>query len=443
MCLCIAKQGVGITADMCSGKLSRNDWIATLAAVGAKQVGGELGSANQAVALKLNSAANGRDFMLFTVPIRPLPQLGLSWGVFPVMIKQIAQFTVGQTTDSDGAGGALGAWPRLGDVSRAFADSDGNNQVNGDSRTRIFRTTNVPVGESLLAVIATVELPPSWSTVSAANRDHAPNKRDNDDAWLWVQLTAGFVFLALFIEALWLLWRSRRLGFVSKILMAGVLLSGFDAGSASAQVHIDLLATRDSNSVSFQALAREVAARTSLELSPKPELLSTFNDTASSGPWIWTNNPTTLAAKNGQISDQGRLWLKRGGILIIDGVQPQGTLERLFEPLMRSTVRPSGWMALPPDHEFMRSFYLLSSLPTCKGRAWRIFSFDGRVAAIESPYSNLALLQDRPLQWSCESNVNYEQHVRIFVNLMMMAFTTDYKKDQIHLPEILKRLRVP
>lgn len=455
MCFCVAKQDVGITADMCSGKLSRNDWIATLAAVGAKQVGGELGATTQAVAMKLNSAANGRDLMVFTVPIRPLPQMGLTWGVFPVMVKQMAQFTMGQTTGDDGAGGTLGAWPRLGDVSRAFADREGNiesntsgsgngnSNGNSDSRTRVFRTTNVPVGESLLAVVATVELPPSWSTVSAANRDHAPNKRDNDDAWLWVQLTAGLVFLSLLVEALWLVWRSRKVASVTKLSIAVLLLSGFYSGRVSAQVHIDWLSARDSNSVSFAALAREVSGRTSLELSPKPEMLSTFNDTASSGPWIWTNNPMALATKNGQISDQGRLWLKRGGILIIDGAQPQGTLERLLEPLMHTTVRPSGWMALPPDHEFMRSFYLLSSLPTCKGRPWRIFSFDGRVVAIESPYSNLALLQDSPVRWSCESNINYEQHVRIFVNLMMMAFTTDYKKDQIHLPEILKRLRVP
>jgi hypothetical protein len=71
-----------------------------------------------------------------------------------------------------------------------------------------------------------------------------------------------------------------------------------------------------------------------------------------------------------------------------------------------------------------------------------VFSFDGRVAAIETPYSVLSILEDKASKWTCEGNVPYEQHVRIFVNLMMMAFTTDYKRDQIHLPEILKRLRV-
>jgi hypothetical protein len=115
----------------------------------------------------------------------------------------------------------------------------------------------------------------------------------------------------------------------------------------------------------------------------------------------------------------------------------------MFDPLMEGTVRPTGWMSMPPDHEFMRSFYLLNSLPTCKGRPWKIFSFDGRVVAIAAPYSLLSSLQDQPVKWSCESNVTYEQQVRIFVNLLMMAFTTDYKRDQIHLPEILKRLRVP
>lgn len=138
-----------------------------------------------------------------------------------------------------------------------------------------------------------------------------------------------------------------------------------------------------------------------------------------------------------------RLWLKRGGLLILDGTQSDDALDKLFEPLMRGTVKPSGWMAMPPDHEFMRSFYLLNSLPTCRGKSWRIFSFDGRVTAIAVPYSLLSSLQDQPAKWSCEGQVAYEQQVRIFINLMMTAFTTDYKRDQIHLPEILKRLRVP
>jgi hypothetical protein len=129
--------------------------------------------------------------------------------------------------------------------------------------------------------------------------------------------------------------------------------------------------------------------------------------------------------------------------LVVDAPQPQQSLDKLFEPLMAGTVKPSGWMALPPDHEFMRSFYLLSSVPTCKGQQWRIFALDGRVAAIVSPYSLLSQLRDQPEKLNCEGNITYEQNVRIFVNLMMMAFTTDYKRDQIHLPEILKRLRIP
>jgi len=34
-----------------------------------------------------------------------------------------------------------------------------------------------------------------------------------------------------------------------------------------------------------------------------------------------------------------------------------------------------------------------------------------------------------------------EKGYRAFINLLMVALTTDYKKDQVHLPEILKRLR--
>ena len=41
----------------------------------------------------------------------------------------------------------------------------------------------------------------------------------------------------------------------------------------------------------------------------------------------------------------------------------------------------------------------------------------------------------------CSGGPTGEQATRAFVNLLMVALATDYKKDQIHLPEILKRLR--
>jgi hypothetical protein len=438
LCRCIAKFSVGITNDMCTDRLTREQWIATLVNVGAKQIGGDVGFANQAVAMRLVEEKRGVDFTILTVPLRPQAQYGITWGSFPVLVRQLSAFTTGQVSGgSVDAEGLRGLWPRVPDVSSVLTSAD------AASRTQILRETNIPVGESMLAYMATGDLPPSWTSAGSGGRVHSPSKRDSEDPFPWIRILVGCVFLAFVVEAFWL-WRRERSKRAAASIFVFIAMSLFvHSESSSAQVRIEWLGQKPSSVFQFQTLAREVSSRTSLEFSHQAEYLSNFDDASAQLPWLWTSTPGGLAGKDGKVSSLGRLWLKRGGILIIDGTQSEKNLETMFEPLMQGTVRPSGWMVMPPDHEFMRSFYLLNSLPTCKGHPWKIFSFDGRVVAISSPYSLLASLQDQPAKWSCESNVTYEQQVRIFVNLLMMAFTTDYKRDQIHLPEILKRLRVP
>ena len=81
-------------------------------------------------------------------------------------------------------------------------------------------------------------------------------------------------------------------------------------------------------------------------------------------------------------------------------------------------------MADAPDHEIMVSFHLLNSLPDCGGEVWKYYSFDKRVAILNIPYGFLnSLERGKP---SCVSLDNYkEQSMRIFINLLMVALTTD------------------
>ena len=439
LCQCLANLGARIEAGMCHNQMSRADWIELLRAVGARQVGGNVGEASGSIAMMLSGADLPRNLVSFTVPVRPVPEIGLSWGIFPIMVRDLMLFSQGKSLGGGDAAGAGAAWPRLADVAAAVPSEESA----AEQWNQIFRSTNVPVGESLIAVVPTSDLPSSWASSMSLGKGGIRSGRESEDAKVWVWFLSGLVLIILSLEGLWF-WRStRRNAAVNSLVI--LLASAFlmMAKPAQAKARLDLLGPEGQGAVTFQALTREVASRTSLELSADPQLFRQFDEKTASSPWLWISKAALLADKNGHITDGGRLWLKRGGIIIFDGPQPTGALEKLMEPLMSGTVRPTGWMAMPADHEFMRSFYLLNSLPACKGRFWRIFSFDGRVVAIEAPYSNLRLLQDKPVAWACEGQVSYEQHVRIFVNLMMTAFTTDYKRDQIHLPEILKRLRVP
>ena len=440
LCHCLAKLGARVSTDMCHSQMARGDWIELLRAVGARQVGGQVGEASGSVAMMLAANDISRTIIAFSLPVRPMPEVGLSWGVFPIMVKDLMLFSQGKTMDGDGASfGSRSAWPRIADVASAVSTDDSMT----DQWTQNFRLTNVPIGESLFAVVSSDELPSSWTSSISLAQGVTRGGRESEDSRLWVWFLAGLILFIMLIEVVWFWRSSRQKSVVSAValLWASMLLMPVD--HANARARLDLLGTEGQTSPAFQTLSREVASRTSLELSPRPQLFRQFDESSASSPWIWVSKASLLADKTGHILDAGRLWLKRGGMVVFDGPQLPGVLEKLLEPLMVGTVRPTGWMAMPADHEFMRSFYLLNSLPTCRGRIWRIFSFDGRVVAIESPYSSLRLLQDNPTAWSCEGQVSYEQHVRIFVNLMMTAFTTDYKKDQIHLPEILKRLRVP
>jgi len=84
---------------------------------------------------------------------------------------------------------------------------------------------------------------------------------------------------------------------------------------------------------------------------------------------------------------------------------------------------------------------LLDALPGCNGEIWRGFSYDGRLAILAIPYGFINALQDQGVAPPCKNAPDQERGTRIFINLIMVALATDYKRDQIHLPEILKRLR--
>jgi hypothetical protein len=443
ICQCLSKSRLFQRNVACTSNMSRDVMMTSLMDLGGVQIGGEMGQVRGALGVRLPKASGSVDVAVFSVPLRPDSSSGVSWGTFPLMIRDLSRFLLSPSDPHnriDDAGPRL--WPRISDVSVL------SRMASSVEALRIANETNVPIGESMLGVTPSNELPPSIGTVAGSGTHHAPNKRDSDDPGPWVHLLAAVIVGAMVFEGLWRLWvlytgyrdRSFRRAAGLMLLMAFV----GDFGSAvRAEVAIQWMSDRGSSKLTYLNLAREVAARTSIELSPQASMLKQFDSVAAASPWIWTPSPSKIASGDGLLRHDAVLWLKRGGLLVLDGETSDQQNERLMSEFKSLQSGQSGWTDIPPDHEFMRSFYLLSALPACRGRSWKIYTFDGRVAIIAVPYSLLGQLQDNPLKWSCDGSANYEQQVRIFVNLFMMALTTDYKRDQIHLPEILKRLRFP
>ena len=144
--------------------------------------------------------------------------------------------------------------------------------------------------------------------------------------------------------------------------------------------------------------------------------------------------------KKGLLNSRLAKWLKRGGFLILENVPSLSELKNLTKrgfSFQRSVGR---WHPIPPDHEIMRSFYLIDALPRCYKRSWYGFEFDQRLAIISIPYDFLESLRSEKVNPNCDKILTKERNTRIFINTLMVALTTDYKKDQIHLPNILKRL---
>ena len=210
-----------------------------------------------------------------------------------------------------------------------------------------------------------------------------------------------------------------------------ILCSALLALPAAAQVEIvstmpasrqAASATQSAPLLTFKQLAHSVSQRTSVSLSPRLRIVNDYTKHA----WLWVE---TIHAPH-KLSQ----WLKKGGMLIVSGSPPAFTAKTFPATLGK-------WQHVPLDSALMRSFYLLNSLPTCNNKNWQVFMFHQRMAIVAIPYPLLAYLSDQPRKHPCLSAKDKETHIRVFINLLMVALATDYKKDQVHLPEILKRLR--
>ncbi len=200
----------------------------------------------------------------------------------------------------------------------------------------------------------------------------------------------------------------------------------------------------------YQQIAREVTSSTSITMSPMPNVLNSksFQDASKVVPWLWVRSShinQLLSEKNFDLAE----WLKRGGMLILlhDGPRSSGEqventyLESLKKTISNSSLAGGEWRAIPAEHSLLRSYYLLKSLPTCDGHVWNEFRRHDRPLVLSIPYDLVSGVADNATSNTCLDKIPRDIMKRLMVNIAMLAMTTHYKSDQIHLPEILKRLR--
>jgi hypothetical protein len=145
-----------------------------------------------------------------------------------------------------------------------------------------------------------------------------------------------------------------------------------------------------------------------------------------------------------------RNYLSYGGFLFIDDNSARA--DSAFSASVRKMVsalfpqNPLG--KISRDHSIFRSFYLLN---TVSGRSivkpyLEGISIKGRtVLVVSSNDQGGAWSRNKLGHWNYDVMAGgYRQRqlaIRLGVNIIMYALTLDYKKDMVHLPIILERLR--
>ena len=426
----------------CENVESRNHWLGLMPSLGAFQIGGELGTLANSLAFNKIDKNSGMGMLAFTIPLRPT-LAGINHAQFPIFLKQILAWQ--KMVDSDGTNLAAD-WPRTEDIATSLWAVKRNNDDDKPMKTSLHQMSNVPVGESLLANAKEVELPPKFIMGNDWSKQQLPVKKDKDDPLPWLKFGVLLVLIFCALEALVGIGGHFRkmLAKGSSAALLVVLIAGLNI-TDKADAGIEVSTIGYSSGLGMEELSREVAHRTSLDLNVTPDSYSVFDPKILNAPWIWTKSLQQLINAKGEFKPQVATWMRRGGLLIIDGAVPEESLRTLTSelvPARLATQNNGSWMPIPPDHELMRSFYLLDALPVCGNQFWKGYHFDGRLAIVQIPLGFLDYLNGLPSAASaCGNGINKERSIRIFVNLLMVALATDYKKDQIHLPEILKRLR--
>jgi hypothetical protein len=212
----------------------------------------------------------------------------------------------------------------------------------------------------------------------------------------------------------------------------------------------------DISKAGLEGLSEVLRNRTSVEPGD-PVALDLEHDEPRLYPliyWPITSSQPTLSPLAAASLDR---YLRTGGIIFIDTRDQQLSFDRPasgnpdLKRLLGGVETPP-LIAMPQDHVLTKSFYLLSDMPGRwqGGKVW-IEAGSGRVndgvTAIvigANDYAGAWAVDQRGrglLPVTPGGETQREISFRVGVNLVMHALTGNYKDDQVHLPDIMQRLR--
>lgn len=213
-----------------------------------------------------------------------------------------------------------------------------------------------------------------------------------------------------------------------------------------------LLGPPPSTQPSYSKFRKFLTQHTSLTMTDEAQYISADLTEIYRHPWLFVQDMSAIRdasssasrtgwpqAPPGGLHPQLVRWLLHGGTLIIASSTPAAELAQLTAA---PELHQGGtWQPIGADHELQRSFYLLAGMPPCGEHSWQEFRLDQRMAILIVPAGLVAAITDTPATANCWRRLGGRHTFRLMTNLIMVILTTNYKQDQIHIRETLKRIR--
>ena len=200
----------------------------------------------------------------------------------------------------------------------------------------------------------------------------------------------------------------------------------------------------------LRSLLAQVTRRTSIEVNREPIALNISDPNLFHHPFVYMGGDEAFDSFPEKDLKVLRHYLSYGGFLFIDDNSAEADSE--FDASVRSLVSAlfpqNPLQKISRSHSIFRSFYLLNSVsgrsiikPYLEG-----ISIKGRTVLVYSSNDQGGAWSRSKLgQWNHEviagGHRQRQFSIRLGVNIIMYALTLDYKKDMVHLPIILERLR--
>ncbi len=200
----------------------------------------------------------------------------------------------------------------------------------------------------------------------------------------------------------------------------------------------------------WKRLLYEVEGTTSVECEPRSVRLAPEDPAVFEHPFAVLMGPGAFEVSDGAL-EQFERYLNYGGFLLIDDTS--GSERSPFDDSVREFLqrlfptRPPG--PLPPDHSIFRSFFLLKR-PL--GRVDRFPYLEGVTFDNTTPVvyfrNDLSGALDRGDDGRSRNpcvpggEEQRREAIKLGINLVMYALTSNYKKDQAHVKELMREGRI-